>query len=97
MSLGVLLNRYAHKRNGGHRMFCIQTRMQCLGDLMKSNDPRLKGYTKDTNDPACTVTHAALFYATALCPLQIEKEHIWFDPEEFFDIALKNAESEGNA
>ena len=93
----ILAERYKGKRNALDRMFCITTRMQCLVDLIRSDDPRLKGYTKSTNDPSCTVAHSAVFHATALCPVRLSGEHTWFDPDEFFDIALRQAVPDGNA
>lgn len=93
----ILAERYKGRRNALDRMFCITTRMQCLVDLIRSNDPRLKGYTKSANDPSCTVTHSAMFYATALCPVRLSGEHTWFDSDEFFDIVLRQVEPEGNA
>jgi hypothetical protein len=96
-SFAILLNRYKGKRNSSDRMFCISTRMSCLADLMKTNDPRLKGYTKSTDDPSCTVTHSAMFHAAALCTVRHSDERTRFDPDEFFEIALRQAESEGNA
>jgi hypothetical protein len=96
-SMGVLFNRYSGTEDCADRVFCISTRMSCLSDLMKSDDERLHCWAKIANDPKCIVTHSALFHATALCKLNWDEKRTWFDPDEFFNIALEQAESEGNA
>jgi hypothetical protein len=96
-SLAILAERYKGKRNATDRILCISTRMTCLSELMSSNDPRLRGYTKSTEDPSCTVTNAAMFHAAALCPVRVDDKRTWFDLDEFFDIALKEAGAEGSA
>jgi hypothetical protein len=96
-SMAIMLDRYKGQKGAADRMFSISTRMHCLSDLMETEDPRWSGWSKLTSDPACIVTHKAIFDATALCPLRIDQERTYFDPDEFFKIALKHAESEGNA
>jgi hypothetical protein len=94
-SMAILGNRYRGEKNCVDRMFCIQTRMECLAGLMK--DDRMRGWTMETNDPKWTVTNGAIFHATALCPLLIESGRFHFNPDEFSRIALEVAEPEGRA
>ena len=96
-SMAILLNRYKGQKRAADRMFSITTRMHCLSDLMKTGDERWNGWSKMTSDPACIVTHQAIFEATALCPLHVSQERTYFDADEFFKIDLERAESEGNA
>jgi hypothetical protein len=96
-SMAIMMERYKGRKGAANRMFSISTRMHCLSDLMKKEDARWSGWSKLTNDPACVVTHKAIFDATALCPLRTDKERTYFDADEFFKIALERAESEGNA
>lgn len=101
---GFLMNRYrskGKKKKFDHemadRVYCITTRMECLASIMSGDDPRLRGYTKDANDPACTLTYHSMFHAAALCTIRCDEKRTWFDPDEFFDIALREAEPEGTA
>jgi hypothetical protein len=94
-SMAILGDRYRGGKDCVDRMYCIQTRMECLSALMK--DERMHGWTMETNDPKCTVTNSAIFHATALCPLLIENDRFYFNPDEFFRIALDEVEPEGYA
>lgn len=94
----VLAERYRGKRNGIKKTFAIMERMNALASLMKNGDERLHGWTMDTDDPKCMLTHDAMFKATAICPLNIdEKQRAYFDADEFFEIVLKEADSEASA
>ncbi len=95
-ALFVLFNRYKGKRNAVDKSFVISERLMCLSQLMKKNDERMRGWTMEMIEPGCVLTNTAVFTATALCPLRRgEKDRCYFDPDEFFDICLREAEEEG--
>jgi hypothetical protein len=78
------------------RAFCISERMRCLNPMMK--DERMRGWTMNTQDPKCTLTNHAVFRAVAKCSLQFDKkDHVWFDPDEFFRLVLTESDSETTA
>lgn len=93
----ILAERYRGKRNAVEKMFAITERMLCLSNLMKMNDDRMRGWTMDTIEEGCMLTNEAVFTATAICPLRKKAERMCFDPDEFFDIVLRESESEGKA
>jgi hypothetical protein len=77
------------------KVISIMERMGCLIALMK--DPRMRGWTIARIEEGCVFTHQSVFAATAKCTLQINEERIFFDPEEFFRIALIERDAEGQA
>jgi hypothetical protein len=92
----ILLDRYRGKRNLLGKCVAIMERLQCLSNLIQKNDERLRGWTMDAVEPNCKFTHAAVFAATALCSLRRgDSDRFYFDPDEFFDLALGEAESKG--
>jgi hypothetical protein len=46
-------------------------------------------------EEGCLLTNEAVFTATALCSMKKEDERMHFDPDEFFDIVLRESESQG--
>src|SRR5262249_30603450 len=94
-SVFVLFEKYKGRDDIANRAFCVTTRMHCLAELM--GDARMRGWTMETRDPECTLTNSAVFHAVALCALRHENEQYHFDADEFFRIALEEAEPEGRA
>ena len=92
VSVLILISRYPKDPD---RALCIAERMRCLREIMK--DDRMGGWSLKTNDPECSMTNEAVFRSVAKCPLRTDADHIWFDPDEFFDLTLREVESEGNA
>lgn len=90
--VAILADRYPKQSS---RTFCIMERMQCLIGLKK--DKRMRGWSMDTDDPKCDLTHEAVFRATAKAPLYRKGKRLRFDPNEFFALALTETDSEGNA
>ncbi|HKV77124.1 MAG TPA: hypothetical protein VJP02_03240 [Candidatus Sulfotelmatobacter sp.] len=94
----ILTDHYKGKRNAVEKVFVITERLQCLATLVKKNDERMRGWTMEAVDPDCMITNTAVFAATALCPLRDgENDRPNFDPDEFFQIVLRESESEGKA
>ena len=92
----ILSDYYRGKRNAVDKVFVITERLQCLANLIKKNDERMRGWTMEAVDPDCMITNTAVFVATALCrPRRGDKDRPYFDPDEFFDVALSESESEG--
>jgi hypothetical protein len=91
----LVTDRYKGKRNAVEKSFVIIERLQCLGKLLKTKDERLRGWTMEGIEEGCLLTNDAVFTATALCSLKKEDERMHFDPDEFFDIVLRESESEG--
>jgi hypothetical protein len=91
----ILLNHYRNGKKKPIKMFATVERLRCLADIMK--DERMRGWTMETNDPACILTHEAVFDATALCKLIEKDDKIAFDTDEFFDLVLKRVKPEGHA
>ena len=89
----ILLKRHGKKKTD--KIFAIVERMRCLLALME--DERMRGWTLEGLEPGCILTHEAVFDATASCRLRDKDGHFAFDPDEFFELALKYREAEGNA
>ncbi len=94
-SFAILMGRYEGHEDAADRIYSITARMRCLAELMQ--DERMRGWTMKTEDLKCTLTNAAVFHAVALCTLQIKDERFYFEPDEFFRIALEKTEPEGCA
>jgi hypothetical protein len=90
--VAILVGRYSGRPK---RPVAIMERMRCLVALM--GDPRMRGWTMEAKDPECTITHEAVFFATATSPLHQIGEELRFDADEFFDIVLTAAEAGGHA
>jgi hypothetical protein len=90
--VGILADRYP---GNSSRVFCLMERMQCLIGMMK--DSRMKGWSMNVDDPNCLLTHDAVFRATALAPMYVNGQRLQFKADEFFDLVLSEAPSEGNA
>jgi len=91
----ILTDHYKGKKNAVDKVFVITERLQCLANLIKLNDERMRGWTMEAVEPDCMITNTAVFTATAFCQLNREKDRPYFDPDEFFDICLRECESEG--
>ncbi len=91
----LVTDRHKGKKNAVEKSFVIIERLQCLGRLIKSKDARLRGWTMEGIEEGCLLTNEAVFAATALCPMKKEDERMYFDPDEFFDIVLRESESQG--
>jgi hypothetical protein len=93
-AVAILAERY-RERQDHHRSFCVMERMRCLTDLL--GDDRIRGWTIQGIEEGCLLTNEAIFRAVAKCPLKAAAKRLWFDPDEFFDIALSEMESAGRA
>jgi hypothetical protein len=91
-AVAILAERY---RQDHDRCFCVMERMRCLVEVMR--DSRMRGWTIQGIEEGCLITNEAIFRAVAKCPLKADAKRAWFDPDEFFNIALSELESEGNA
>ncbi len=91
--VSILLKR--HGVNKSSKIFAIIERMRCLVDLME--DDRMRGWTLQGTVEGCTLTHEAVFAATATCRLIYRDEHFSFDPDEFFRVALRHTPGEAKA
>jgi hypothetical protein len=91
----ILLHHYRKSKNKPIRMFATVERLRCLGEIMK--DERMRGWTMQTKDPGCILTHEAVFDATALCRLVEKDEKLAFDTDQFFDLVLRRVEPEAHA
>jgi len=91
-SVGILAERHKGDRS---RAVCISQRMMCLAKVME--DDRMRAWTKKPEGKEYILTNQAAFIAAAKCPLRYENEELFFDPEEFFQIALAESPAEGEA
>lgn len=91
-SIGILAERYKDDRD---RAVCISERMMCLTNVM--NDDRMRAWTRKPDGKEYVLTNQAAFIAAAKCPLRYKDEKLFFDPEEFFQIALAESPAEGEA
>jgi hypothetical protein len=68
--------------------------MRCLVEMTK--DERMRGWSMQAIEKDCLLTNDAVFKATALCTLNRDKDgtRAHFDPDEFFNIVLRETESE---
>lgn len=89
----ILMKRYG--KNKSAKIFAILERMHCLLALME--DERMRGWTLESQEPGCTLTHEAVFDATATCRLLDRDGHFAFDPDEFFELALKHTPAKTHA
>jgi hypothetical protein len=92
-AVGILADRYG--TNSHSRCFCILQRMESFQALL--GDERMRGWTVPGIEDGSMFTKAAIFRAVARCPLLADSKRTWFDPDEFFRIALRETESEGTA
>jgi hypothetical protein len=96
-ALFILTDHLRGKRNAIGKSVAISERLMCLSHLIHKNDQRMRGWTMEAVEPDCLITNHAVFAATALCPLRKgEKDRAYFDADEFFDIVLRESDSEGN-
>lgn len=91
-SLAILADRYKEDHN---RVVCISERMMCLTEVME--DDRMRAWARKPAGKEYTLTNQAAFIATAKCPLRFKDEKLFFDPEEFFQLALIESPAEGSA
>jgi hypothetical protein len=70
-------------------------RMRCLNALLF--DERIRGWTLQGIEKGCLLTNEAIFSAVAKCPVRANAKRVWFDADEFFEIALNEMEPEGRA
>ncbi len=92
----ILTDHYKRKKNAVDKVFVITERLQCLANLIKQNDERMRGWTMEAVEPDCMITNTAVFTATAVCQLKGGgKDRPYFDADEFFDICLRESESAG--
>ena len=75
----ILMRRHGKKPA---KVFAILERMHCLLALME--DDRMRGWTLESDEPGCTLTHEAVFDATATCQLRDKDGHFSFNSDEFF-------------
>jgi hypothetical protein len=91
-AVNILVERH---KGDAEKVPCIMKRIECL--MPMSKDPRMGGWSLDAPDKDCLVTKEAVFRAAAKCPLRATPRRMWFDADEFFDLALTEADSEGSA
>jgi hypothetical protein len=53
------------------------------------SDERIRGWTLQGIEKGCLLTNEAIFRAVAKCPVRANAKRVWFDADEFFEIALK--------
>jgi hypothetical protein len=94
----MLTDRYRGEQDAVDKVFIISERLRCLAELSKKKDDRMGGWTMEAVEPDCMITNTAVFAATALCPLtKGENDRCYFDADQFFDIVLRESDSEGKA
>jgi hypothetical protein len=93
-AIAILAERYRNTQDH-HRSFCVIERMRCLTDLL--GDERMRGWTTQGIEEGCLLTNEAIFQAVAKCPLKANANRVWFEADEFFNIALGEMEPEGRA
>jgi len=91
----LVTDRHKGKKNAVDKSFVIIERLQCLGRIIERKDARLRGWTMEGIEEGCLLTNEAVFTAAALCSMKKENERMYFDPDEFFDIVLRESESQG--
>lgn len=93
----IVTDHYKGKKNAVEKSFVIIERLQCLTRLIEKKDARMRGWTMEGVEEGCLLTNEAVFTATALCPMKKKEDERWmnFDPDEFFDIVLRESESQG--
>jgi len=92
----LLFKRFEKNRETcADKALCIMERMRCLSEIAK--DERMRGWTMDCRDKDCTLTNEAIFHAAAFCAVRERDGKGYFDPEEFFGLALTELPSEGRA
>ncbi len=91
-AVAILADKY---RDDYDRVHCIMERMRCLHHLLA--DDRMRGWTITGPEDGCLLTNEAVFRAVAKCPLKGNSKKVWFDADEFFEIALSETEPEGTA
>lgn len=92
-AVAILAERYRDKEHD--RPFCVMERMRCLTSLL--SDDRMRGWTLQGVEDGCLLTNEAIFCATAKCPLRADAKRVWFDADEFFQIALSETPPEAIA
>jgi hypothetical protein len=55
------------------------------------------GWTLQGIEDGCLLTNEAIFRAAAKCPLRANAKRVWFDADEFFEIALGETETKARA
>lgn len=91
----LILSASGRYRSQPGRAFCLLERMSALAHL--SGDSRMRGWTIKGIEEGCLFTTEAIFRAAAKCPLRADSKRVWFDPDEFFKIALSETTPEGLA
>jgi hypothetical protein len=96
----IVVDRYKKKKHAQGKSLAIIERLRCLAKLIEQKDERLRGWTMQGIEEGCLLTNHAVFTAAALCPMKRgsgDNDHYYFDPNEFFDICLRESDSEGKA
>jgi hypothetical protein len=88
----ILSKRY---KPGSGKVQSIVERMGCLVEVTK--DARMRGGSMQGIEEGCLLTNDAVFRGVALCPMKRIGERMRFDPDEFFNIVLRESKSEGRA
>jgi len=92
-AVAILAERYRGKEHG--RSFCVMERMRCVTAFL--SDDRTRGWTLQGIEDGCLLTNEAIFRAAAKCSLRANAKRVWFDADEFFQIALSETEPEARA
>jgi len=69
------------------RSVCLIQRMLCLKSMFK--DERMIALQMKTDEDGRTLISRSAFVATARAPLHMHEKNLYFEPDEFFEIALK--------
>jgi hypothetical protein len=57
----------------------------------------MRGWTLKGIEDGCLLTSEAIFRAAAKCSLRANAKRVWFDADEFFQIALSETSPEARA
>ena len=99
--VGILADRFPR---GSIKPMAIMERMQAFLPMLK--DKRARGWSFDSVEPGCTMTHEAMFRGAALAPLharksrktragQSDRTRLSFKRDEFFAIVLEQTDGDG--
>lgn len=98
--MAIVMERFKGKEihKASRQAFAFMERVRCLSDMCKT--PKIKAWMRDSGlDDGSVLIEESIVKATANCPLQYngKTDKIFFDENEFFDIALQERETEGVA
>jgi hypothetical protein len=77
------------------RASAVIKRLGAMNEMME--DPRMRGWVVQLNEPEAYRTDDAVIRAAALCPLKARGETLYFNANEFFRIVLEQSEGDAEA